>query len=222
MTVDVIETDLRDQFGDADNQGRRPTCLAFAASAAHRHCHAVDVPLCTEWLYYHAVTLAGDPPDAGSRITETTSVIREIGQPIDTHWPYLSIQPDASAWCPPAAAPKGIFVADNDDAGSRYDDIAEALAKGLPTIIGLKIGNAFIHTIKDGEHALVRDDPEPISQGAGHALLVVGAGVIESRKRLLIRNSWGPRWGDLGHAWITEEYMDDRWMGGFRLKEIKT
>ncbi|MFC2952563.1 C1 family peptidase [Marinicaulis aureus] len=221
MTEDSIKIDLRNQFGDADNQGRRPTCLAFAASAAHRYCHAAEEPFCVEWLYFYAVTRAGDPPDAGSRIPDTTSVIRDIGQPVDAHWPYSVADPDPGNWRPPPTAPNDIFVADNDDADSRYDDISAALAKGVPTIIGLKIGNSFIHTIKNGEHALVDDDPEPVAQGAGHALLVVGAGLIESRNRLLVRNSWGPRWGDLGHAWITENYMNDRWMGGFRLKEKK-
>lgn len=222
MTDAAIEIDLRAGFGDADQQGRRPTCLAFAATAAHRHHQGAIDHLCVEWLYYHAVTRAGDPPDAGSKLPETRAAIRDIGQPLEAHWPYRAIDPDAATWSPPDPAPAQVYFADNDSADSRYDDIATALKHGAPTVIGLSIGQTFVKvTVADG-YALVADDPEPVTNGAGHALLVVGAGVIDARRRLLVRNSWGLHWGELGHAWISEDYLNARWIGGFRLKEKLT
>lgn len=219
MTDAITDIDIREKFGDVDQQGRRPTCLAFAASAAHRHHHGAGEPFCIEWLYYYAVTRAGDSPHAGSRLPETQSVIREVGQPLESHWPYTTTKPSITTWIPPTAPPENVFFAKDDGARSQFDNIARALEVGIPTVIGLMIGESFINVTMTDGFALVADGTEPVKSGAGHALLVVGSGLVDAHRRLLVRNSWGPRWGDLGHAWISEEYLNTRWIGGFRLKE---
>ncbi|MGB3625108.1 MAG: hypothetical protein WA989_04750 [Henriciella sp.] len=37
-------------------------------------------------------------------------------------------------------------------------------------------------------------------------MLAVGRGGPEGR-HILIRNSWGPGWGDNGHAWLPPDYL---------------
>jgi len=43
-----------------------------------------------------------------------------------------------------------------------------------------------------------------------HAVIAVGLGELNSAHCLLLRNSWGPGWGDLGHGWIHEDYLAPR------------
>jgi hypothetical protein len=90
----VISKDLRPALGPVRDQGRRATCLAFAASAVHGLLQGYDGQLCVEWLFYHAVTRAGDDPADGSTIEDTEAVLRELGQPDDAFWPYEAAQPD--------------------------------------------------------------------------------------------------------------------------------
>ena len=41
-----------------------------------------------------------------------------------------------------------------------------------------------------------------------HALVAVGHGERHDGKYILVRNSWGEGWGDRGHAWLHEEYLE--------------
>ena len=219
MSTVKVHIDLRSRFVKVGNQGRRPTCLAFAASDAHVYLHKCTHPLCVEWLYYHAVSNAGDPPDAGSTLPSTQHVLKKMGQPHELHWPYEVTPIDQTSWRPPAKKPSDLYYAESITSPS-FSEITEALEASQPSIIALNIGSAFQTWANVSGEAVITDESEHPSQGAGHALLAVGHGVYKTTPHLLIRNSWGASWGESGYAWISEFHMKDRWMGGFRLKEI--
>lgn len=56
----------------------------------------------------------------------------------------------------------------------------------------------------DDDH-LIKFDPSSGVAG-GHQVCVVGNNVQDQMVR--VRNSWGPQWGDQGHAWLTWEALD--------------
>ena len=52
-----------------------------------------------------------------------------------------------------------------------------------------------------------------------HAVLVVGIAKDNTYEKLfLIRNSWGSNWGNNGYAWITKEYLLERYRDSFYLQ----
>ena len=44
---------------------------------------------------------------------------------------------------------------------------------------------------------------------ANHAIVVVGSALSKTNEKYyLIRNSWGSAWGDGGHCWLSEGYIN--------------
>ena len=100
-----IDVDLRAKLEPVRNQGRRPTCLAFATSSVHRAAHGHSCELCAEWLYFNANKQDGLRVDQGSTVEASRSVIAVKGQPDETYWPYQGSEPNPSLWAPPTGAP---------------------------------------------------------------------------------------------------------------------
>ncbi len=104
MSSITVRHDLRGRLGPARDQGGRETCLAFAMSDAHAAAIGKPwVPLCCEYLFYHAKQRDKAPADQGTTITAIRAALKHDGQPIETAWPYLSDLPaDLTKWKPPA------------------------------------------------------------------------------------------------------------------------
>lgn len=218
MTSLAIAADIRSQFGPVRNQGHRLTCLAFSTSAAHEHAHKMKDQLCVEWLFYHAVRGSTARASDGISIAEACATVEQHGQPDEKHWPYAKTL-DLASWKLPASAPTKVWrgVAGPVDIPA----IKGRLDAGRPVVIALSIGSGLVRGVgKELQNELVlEDDPEPVARGEGHAFVVVGHGVVEGSPYLLVRNSWGPKWGRDGHAWISVAEAQKRWMGGFELGE---
>ena len=88
-----------------------------------------------------------------------------------------------------------------------------ALAEGLPVIIGMTV----FESMESAEVAQTGIVPMPGPKEevmGGHAVLVVG--YDESKKCLLVRNSWGLDWGIEGYFWLPygfwgHGYVNDAW-----------
>ena len=49
---------------------------------------------------------------------------------------------------------------------------------------------------------------EPPDPERDHAVLALGHGTLSgSAEAVLVRNFWGPEWGEDGHAWLPEAYL---------------
>ena len=214
----TIAADLRDRMEPVRDQGRRPTCLAFAASATHRAAHGHPSELCAEWLYYHATRRDGLRPDQGSTIEATCAVIPADGQPDEGFWPY---RPDTNPtpYRPPGETP----VVVRCDTGQRNGEAERWRAEldaGRPVTIVLFISPAFYApTGFAGSEAVMGDDIDPIDPAVVHAVVLTGYGDLRGTRYFLIRNSWGLRWGWAGHAWFPETYLTRRFVGAFVIEQ---
>jgi C1A family cysteine protease len=86
-----------------------------------------------------------------------------------------------------------------------FDGVVAAVDSGTPVVLGLVITDAFYRPDGAGH---VPDRTPDIERG-GHAVLAVGHGVESNGvPSLLIRNSWGPGWGQSGYAWLPRAYVD--------------
>jgi hypothetical protein len=210
-----VAVDLRDQLELVRDQGRRPTCLAFAASAVHRAAHQHASQLSPEWLYYHAINRDGLRPDQGSTIEATCAVVVDDGQPDEAFWPYQGRDPNPSPYHPPASLPS-VVRCDTGIRGGRADCWRSELDSGLPIVIAVFISPIFYAPARFvGTEALMADDSLPIDPALAHAVVLAGHGTLTGKSYFLVRNSWGPAWGWVGSAWFPETYLTRRFAGAF-------
>ena len=217
MRVIAASIDLRSQFGIARNQGARPTCLAFAASDAHAALRSGWVPLSCEYAFYQAQRRAGRPPSKGALLSSMLNALRQEGQPEESGWPYLAATPaDAASWAPPAEVGP-LFGRGSEKCSPSLDRVIRELDQGLPVIILLVLSRAFYNP---SAQAVVDPAPgEAPEPGRRHAVVAVGHGTVDGQGAILIRNSWGPKWGDAGHCWLTEQFLGPRIFAAATLTE---
>jgi C1A family cysteine protease len=185
--------DLRPGLLPVRHQGRRQSCLAFASSTAHEHQTLSTEHLCVEYLFFHAVARTpGQNPDAGTTMVAAAAALADEGQPVETAWLYTSDQ--LRPWTPPAIT-SPIHKTVMTPGALNLDGVVTALDAGAPVVLGLVITDAFYRPEGAGR---VPDRTPDIERG-GHAVLAVGHGVdSKGEPALLIRNSWGPGWGQGG------------------------
>jgi len=206
----VIRVDLRPQFGQPRDQGRRPTCLAFAASDLHAALRTTSFePLSAEFAFYHAAQRKGGVfnPHAGVPLRSMLEAVERDGQPEESGWPYLAQLPsDLTAYKPPSN-PGPVFRRSGEYKGSSFDVICQSLDNRIPLLITFAPTIQF-HGAQSG--VPVRSSAGDIPSGSGHAVVAVGWGEEGVERLLLARNSWGAKWAENGCAWLSESYLVPR------------
>lgn len=216
-----IECDLRPLLPPARDQGRRPTCLSFAASAAHEHARFGDAMLSVEWLFYHAAQRAGTGPKLGTTIPDTRRILDELGQPEESVWPYSGRMPDPSTWVAPTAATT-LYKCSSEICRHAACITRSVLKAERPVVVAFFMSSVFTapkRWVRAGSEVVLPEDLEPIDHSRGHAVVAVGCGRFKDAPVLLLRNSWGCPWAADGHAWVMQDYLERRLIGGFTITE---
>ncbi len=217
-----ISTDMRGDLGTVRDQGRRPTCLSFAASDAHRHARGHPDWLCVEWLYFHAARRAGTGPRCGTTIPDTQAILRGTGQPVEAAWPYSAAWPDPASWQPPGGV-SSLFNCESSSCAPGLHGIRAGLLAGRPVVVGVFLSGTYrfpANWTRIGTEVLLAPDRhEPIDRNDGHAMVIVGHGRHAGEPVMLLRNSWGSRWGHKGHAWVREDCLAPRLVGAFVIEK---
>jgi hypothetical protein len=206
MSIQIYK-DLRNKFGTARDQKRRPTCVAFAASDAHAVSR--DVPfeeLSVEFAYFNALKRrAIFDPSRGVAMEEMLGVIDTIGQPLESSWPYIETLPEnLESYEPPH--PIGNLHRRATSPARTLTNLATVVDDGHPVVLGLEISAEFYMPPVNASIRAAIDSPLV----GRHAVVVVGHGTEAGDQTFLIRNSWGKQWGEQGYAWISHHYLEPR------------
>jgi hypothetical protein len=211
--------DLRATLAPAGNQGGRPTCLAWALTAAHEF--AAPGRLSVEYLHWNA----GKYPGGRGTALAAAAALRADGQPDEVQWPYLEHNDDAH----PGYGPPNTVVGPFSKAAVRLsgidvDTLVAGLSSGRLPIVVLRVTDAFIAATG----GVVGRDGRGTD---GHAVVAVGVAryggqqdlgaVLHSGDRLVcIRNSWSERWGVNGYALMTESALSECAVGSFLVEPL--
>ena len=208
MTAIVVLKDLRPLFGETRDQGQRPTCLAFAGSDAHAALRPGWTPLSCEFAFYHAQRRAGRPPSRGALLSAMLEALRNDGQPAEAGWPYLAATPsDVASWIPPHNVGP-LFGRAGERRKPSLDITIQELDGDRPSILLLMLSRAFYAPSAQAViHPPVGEGPDPARR---HAVIAAAHGTVDGERAILVRNSWGARWGAAGYGWLTETFLAPR------------
>lgn len=193
------------------DQGARPTCLAFATSDLHAAVRPGWEPLSCEAIFHHAQRRAGLPTTSGAVLRSMLDALSLDGQPLETQWPYRD-----AAWGPPDH-PVHPYHREGGKASAAWTAVIETLENDRPALALMTLSASFFRPDADG---VVRPATgEGLNDAIRHALACVGHGHVDGQPAILVRNSWGEAWGDVGHAWLTADYVTPRLFAVAALQE---
>ncbi|HVU55137.1 MAG TPA: C1 family peptidase [Puia sp.] len=86
--------------------------------------------------------------------------------------------------------------------------IKENISQGAPVVIGMMVGGSYMQDMMGKDLWEPNEEDKSLMGFGGHAQCVVGYDDKKYGGAFLIMNSWGPKWGNNGFAWV--RYPDFR------------
>lgn len=200
--------DLRPILAPAINQGTRPLCIPIVVTSAHEACRTQPPEqLAPDALWSRCVAIGTAGRD-GTTLEAVSDALWTDGQPPLADWPFnFAISHEADP-APPSALASVWYQAELSPVAVANDciedDLENLLLAGLVVVLIVEVTDEFDRAASDGTIAV---PPLTAPQGAYHAVLVVGVRTREQDRVLLVRNSWGPRWGAGGYGWLPMDYL---------------
>ena len=222
-----LETEhLIQEFTPISNQGNAGTCVANA------WCDAVEMLVGLKygeqkvvqlsrrfgyWIsrYLHSAT----DEERGTFLRAMGHQFRKVGVILEKVMPYSD---DRNLLVGKKASPKleHYTMASNNRIKGFYrlgaggaqmlKEAEVAIRSDHPVVFGVPVGLTFTRT-----RTLQVFGPPDDTVG-NHCMIVSGVRYVDGSRQWFIRNSWGSHWGEDGHCWITDAYLelsDDTWVG---------
>ena len=215
--------DLRAACPPAYDQGQLQSCTANATAAAIQFVRrkvglGPDFPPSRLFIYYNARAIQGHVRcDNGSQIRNGVKGVARLGVCAEDLWPYrfprFVIKP--SPRCYRAARSHRAIVYQRIRRDPDLNALRACLASGYPFVFGMAVYEDFegAEVQRTGMARMPRRGERHV--GHGHAVLAVG--YDDTARRFIVRNSWGPRWGQRGYFTLPFKYLmehglsDDFW-----------
>ena len=197
--------DLRERLGAIGDQGRRGTCVAFALTALHMQALGQAAPpLSEEFVYWSAKSLDNITGEGTTYEAAVKGMARD-GQAESSLWPY----DETISHLDPGYQPS---IAATTDAMNRraqgtslhvtLNNLRTTLKTGKSVAIAIPIWDELELT----NGLSVVSLPEDITtMTLEHAVVIAGHNPMTHS--VLIRNSWGTKWGDGGYAWVEDTLL---------------
>src|ERR1700761_5435304 len=202
------EYDSRSSMPPVYDQGQLGSCTGNAIAAAMEYERdrqgLSDFIPSRLFIYYNERDLEGTvSSDSGAVIRDGIKVVNSDGVCPETLWPYdigmFSVKP-----------PKRCYVAAATDKAVQYEaiqtlgDLKDAIASNLSVVFGFTVYESF------QSQAVARTGVMPLPKKGeavvgGHAVLAVGYSDV--KRHVIVRNSWGPSWGDHGYFYMPYQYL---------------
>lgn len=206
------KVDLRPFMSPIEDQKDTNSCAANATAGAYeylvkRHLGEDAYDVSRLFIYYNG-RFVDDPEnieDEGSYLQSVIAGLKEYGACSEETWTFdpevVNEEPSEEAY----EEAKQFLIEDTELVPTNLEAWKTALAEGHPIIFGIKLFSSFDKHKKAGLVPV----PTPRETGreshGGHAMLCVG--YSDPDQVFIVRNSWGPEWGDKGYCYIPYRYV---------------
>ena len=221
----AASADLREWCPPVEDQGAIGSCTANAGVGLveyfERRAFGHHLDASRMFLYKSTRNLLHCTGDTGAFIRTTMGALVLFGVPPEEHWPYKAeaLDKEPSAFCYAYAQDyQALQYYRLDPPPTKEDALLDAirthLSAGLPSMFGFTVYSSIDEAADDGLIPFPKEGEKVLG---GHAVVAVG---YDDRKRvptadgkatttgaLLIRNSWGPEWGENGYGWLPYDYV---------------
>jgi C1A family cysteine protease len=157
------------------------------------------------FIYYNSRDLEGTiNEDAGATLRDTLKTMIDIGVCPEKNWPYNKcFKKKPSSDCYVIALDNQVveYLRVNHD----LLQIKQCLFEGHPVAFGVTLYDSFMTEAVANSGIVPMPNLQVESVLGGHAILAVG--YDDSKKALIMRNSWGIGWGINGYFYLPYEYI---------------
>ena len=205
------KVDLRPFCSSVEDQGQLGSCTANALAGALEFLEMKDNVSFEDFsrlfIYYNERAIEHTiQSDSGAMIRDGIKTLAKQGACSEQNWPYVvskfKIKPTASCY----------KDALNHQVTSyrrilTLDEMRACLAEGYPFVFGFTVYESFESqaVAKTGTVNMPKEDERSLG---GHAVLAFG--YDDAKKRFIVRNSWGEKWGMKGYFTMPYKYVADR------------
>ena len=189
------------------DQGRRGTCIAFAATTVHEHARlcrrgTISPELSVELLFWRCKQLDGRSSEDGTNFNAARAALADPGQCAETSWPYNPCRNHTRGYAPPASATRSDELRRSTMSVLRAtpETVSTFLHQGGTVLAGIELWDSF-YACRTADLIPPAGDLD----GARHAVCLVG--LDEGRDAIKLRNSWGTSWGVDGYAWLRRDAL---------------
>jgi C1A family cysteine protease len=203
--------DLTPQMPAVYDQGELGSCTGNAIAAAIEYArksqNLPDFVPSRLFIYYNERDIEGTvPDDAGAEIRDGIKTVAKFGACSETDWPYditrFTLKPSDACYADAATD----LVTRYARVDQTLDGLRDCLASGVPVVFGFTVYASFESGAVAQSGVMPMPAPDETVLG-GHAVLAVG--YDDDSQALIVRNSWGPSWGNGGYFLMPYAYATD-------------
>lgn len=214
------QIDPRPELPPVFDQGQLGSCTANATAAAFQYDGILDGQnpggLSRLWIYFQERKLEGElgQGDTGAIGSDAFKVASTIGIPPEADWPY-----DINTYQGPvpdrATRDEGHYklVKPYHAVSPSETALKRVLANGQTVAFGFQVYSSFESGEVERTGIVPMPDPSTEQLLGGHEVLLVG--YLKAQPEYgLVRNSWGPTWGDGGYCLMPWKLLTSRKLAG--------
>ena len=212
--------DLRPGCPPVYDQGQVGSCTANSIAGAFEFTQKkqmlADFMPSRLFIYYNERAMEGTTnQDAGAQIRDGIKSVVKQGVPPESEWPYsedmsvVTKKPNSTAYSD-ALQHKVVSYhrISSRTADGMLNLMKSCLADGYPFCFGFTVYSAFEGAEVANTGILKMPNLKKEDIVGGHAVLAVG--YDDKKKMVLVRNSWGNKWGQKGYFWMPYAYISDK------------
>jgi len=221
VTVQPTIVDLRNKINIIYDQGQLGSCTANALCYSFIYNDYTHNPS-RLFLYYNERMLDKNIlNDAGSTLTQGINALIRYGVCSEQYCPYIisnfTKKPSSVAYT------DGLkhTVLGSSRVLQTLDSLKGCLIAGYPFVVGIYVYSSFESDVVTNTGYVPLPNVNTEQLLGGHAVICVGYN--DTNKVWIMRNSWGPNWGDRGNFYLPYNYLLNTSLSGdvWKITQVK-